>query len=312
MLPVLFTVGPLPISSFGVFLGLGLLLSSYAIWRVSRSYDFDKETIFDFIILTFFGGLIFARIVTVLMHLSVFNGLDKILLLNRYPGLSFWGALLGSSLTLWFLSWRKKINFWEMADFACAGALLGMAFADFGCFFGGCSYGVPSDSFLAFAVTGIVGKRLAVSLIEGLIFLFFFWRIWKQVIRFHFTGKILAMFLLFVGITKLALESYRGDQLQIIYGLSFGHVASLLTLMVGIWVYYHRSRRVFVRDIRDFVTFPVSPRRQRIWLLHLRKGWYNQRVNWAYRLKQGALAMEDGPKRLMKRLHVKPTPKHLN
>src|SRR5688572_22789026 len=41
MLPVIANIGPVSISSFGVFLALSLIVTLFTVWRVSRSYDVD-------------------------------------------------------------------------------------------------------------------------------------------------------------------------------------------------------------------------------------------------------------------------------
>ena len=104
MFPVLFTIGKIPVSSFGVFLSLGFLLGVFLIWRISRAWDLDEEKILDLTLFTFLGGLIGARIYFVIEHFQVFSqNLPGIFFFNKIPGFSFWGAVLGGWLMLFFL-----------------------------------------------------------------------------------------------------------------------------------------------------------------------------------------------------------------
>src|SRR3989344_3155359 len=68
MLPVLFSLGPLAISSFGLFLALSFLYSTFLVWRLSRAWDLDEEKVLDFCLLIFLGGLIGARILYALFN----------------------------------------------------------------------------------------------------------------------------------------------------------------------------------------------------------------------------------------------------
>src|SRR5438552_13186037 len=113
MFPTLFSIGKFGISSFGVFLAFGFILGVFLIWRLARAWDLDEEKILDLTLLTFFGGLIGARIYFVLSHLSFF-GLNplKILLFQKYPGFSFWGAFLGGWLSLFYFAKKFKWDFW--------------------------------------------------------------------------------------------------------------------------------------------------------------------------------------------------------
>src|SRR5258708_17707733 len=175
MQPVLLTLGGQPISSFGLFLLLSFLASSYFIWRVVRAYELDEERAIDLLLLTFSGGLIGARVYFVLLHLNQFDTLSKIVLINRYPGLSFWGGFLVGFLVLKFFAARFKLAFWQLADFALIGLLIGLSISSLGCLLGSCQYGLPSN--LPFAVTqvGLIGKRFPLQIIEALVYLVIFY-----------------------------------------------------------------------------------------------------------------------------------------
>lgn len=305
MLPVLLTIVGVPISSFGLFMAVAFLVSLVVIWRVARSYDFNEEKILDLSMLTFFGALIGARIYFVLLNTVIFDDWTKILLINRYPGLSFWGGLLGGLLTLRFFCQRLKVSFWQMADFTAVAALIGLVLGDIGCFLGGCEYGIPSSSVFATTVVGLVGKRFPVAVLESLLLLVVFFWLWKQAIRFHFAGKIVALFMILIGVIKFFLEFYRGDSTLVLSWISLGHLFSLMSAVLGTVIFYSQSRRSWQSDLQYLLTLPMRPDEQRILLLTLRKGWYNQRVLWA-------LKMDQGWRSLKRKLHVKSTPEHIN
>ncbi|MCL5409692.1 MAG: prolipoprotein diacylglyceryl transferase [Patescibacteria group bacterium] len=282
MYPVLISIGGLTISTFGTLLALGLLLAVFVIWRIARVYDLSEEKVLDVALLTFFGGLIFARLFYVGLHWFEFADFQKILLINHYPGLSFWGGILGGFLSLWVFTKRAKLNFWQLADFAAVGLLIGIVIGDLGCFFGGCEAGVISNSILAAPVVGLVGKRFPISLIESLALLFIFLSLKAQVIRFHFHGKILALFMIWLGVVKLVAEQYRADTQILVpsLGLSLGMLASLILLLLGVVIFYQRSRRRLFNDLRMLAEIFYSRKRRLIVLTFLRKNCYNLVVIW--------------------------------
>lgn len=310
MYPVLFHLGPFTISSFGFFLSLAVLAAVFTAWRLAKAYDLDEEKVIDLAIFTFLGGLIFARIFFVIINWSYF-GFDnfyKIFLINLYPGLSFWGGFLGGLFTLWFLCKRFKLAFWQVADFAAVSFLLGLALSDIGCFLGGCYLGAPSNSFLAMPVVGVIGKRLPVSLFESLILFFIFFRLFGQVIKFHVAGKILALSLIYLGLIRFALQFFRagqGGENLISSLLSFGLLVS------GMIIFYLRSKRNMIEDLKNLIQTPFSPKKRQAVVSSLKKDWYNNQVDWKIKLNKLKKLLSHLPKILKRRLNVKSNPKDI-
>lgn len=313
MFPVIFSVGSVSISSFGIFLGLGFLAAVYTTWKLARFYEIDEEKILDLAILTFFGGMIGARVYFVLTHLSLFDNLQKIILISRYPGLSLWGGFLGGALALWFFSSRSKMNFWQLADFASVGLLLALVLGDIGCLLGGCFYGQPSGSFLATPVVGVIGKRFPIAVLESLVLLLAYLWAHKQAKRYHFKGKILSQVLLVLGIVKFIFEFFRGDATYLFSsGVSQGHLWSVGVFAAGLTIFYRCGKRSFLNDASSLVNLPFSVKRRKVVLLHLRKNCYNFVVDWKLRGKGFGDFLKLAPKNLKRRLNVKSTPKNLN
>src|SRR5260221_6003041 len=113
MLPVLFTLAGFPITSFGLFLTLAILASLFVIWRAAQVYEIDPERLLDIFFLTIFSAMVFARLYFAIFNTELLTDPVKILLLNRYPGLSFWGGLLGGVVALRFFAGRFKANIWQ-------------------------------------------------------------------------------------------------------------------------------------------------------------------------------------------------------
>lgn len=309
MLPVLFKLGTIPISSFGVFLSIAFLVAVFTIWRIARIYEIDPEKILDLVLLTFFGGLILARIYHILLNLEQFDSIYKMILINRYPGLSFWGGLLGGFLTLYYFIRRSvTLRFWQVADFAAVAFLLGCAIADIGCFLGGCVYGRVSSLPFTTDVVGLVGRRLPVSLFEAVLLFFAYLSLRKMVLKFHFPGKVVSFALIYLGIIKLGLEFLRGDTRIFTANITFGHVLSALSILLGVAFYYQLSKKDLRADLIYLGGVLVSARRREEVLSKLKRGWYNYRVDLKVSLHKLFKGTNLNFNRFRRRINVKPTP----
>ena len=304
MHPVLLSIGSLSISSFGFFLTLGFLLAAFVVWRLAKTYDLHEEKVLDLAILSFFGGILGGRIYFVVFNWPIFGSLEKALLLNRYPGLAFWGAVLGGALALWFFAKRLKLPFWQIGDFAAVGFLIGVSLGNIGCFLGGCNFGYSSNLPFAVSQVGVVGKRLPLSLMEAVIFALAAYRLFQGAVRFHFGGKILSSALILLGIVKFITQFWRDENAPQSFGLAGTLVIS------GIAVYYIRSKRSFLQDLKMAGGIITSGKRRQITLATARKSWYNFMIGWKVRLSKLYKFLSKAP-RLLRKLNVKPTPRDI-
>ncbi len=279
MKPVLFTLFNQSISSFGVFLILALFAATFIIWRIVRVYELDEEKTIDLLLLSVIGGLLFSRSYYVLTNLSLFDDFLKAILFSKYPGLSFWGALLGGGLTMKYFSGRLKIHFWQAADFAAVGLFLGIAIASLGCLLGGCQYGLISNSAFEVSLVGVVGKRFPLQVVESLIFFIGFLYLWSKVLKFHFNGQIASIGLILLGGAKFILEFYRGDRQKIWGDVSSGFLFSILLIILGIFSYYTQGKKQFGRDLVFLLSLLVNRQSQNFMVSKFKKSWYNFWVN---------------------------------
>lgn len=303
MLPILFSIGIIPVSSFGLFLALGFLAAVFVSWRLARAYDLDESKILDLGLLIFFGGLIFARVYFVLLNLNYFTSLSRIFLINLYPGLSLWGSLIGGIIVIKILTAKSKLNFWQIMDIASIGLMLGLVFGGIGCFLGGCGYGIVSSSPIAISVVGLIGKRLPVSILEAPIYLFFFIWLWKTATRFHFNGKVLSIALMLLGLEKFLAEYFRVSIWQ-------EQVIPLILFILGLVIYYKRSKRVFTTDVASVIQTFVSAKKRDLLLQRLNKYCYNSKIDWRFRLDKIKTSIFILPRKIKKGLHVKSTPRN--
>jgi len=300
MLPVLFSIGQLNVSSFGLFLALAFLWAVFLVWRLSRAWDLDEEKILDLTLLTFLGGLTLARIYFGIEHWSFFSADPlRLILVNKYPGFSFWGGFLGGWLALYFFVRRFRLDFTSVLDIAAVGFLGGLIFGDIGCLLGGCDIGVKS-SFLAVTMVGAVGKRIPIQAIEAILLLLSLLKIWSKATHFHLRGSVVAMTLIYIGIIKLLTENFK----QVHSG---GYLFSLTLIIVGVTIFYkiQGGKRTPVSDLHQALllsTGLIKDKQVRNSLIQrLGKSWYNQKTAFLWKVRNFT--------KLLRKVNVKISPK---
>lgn len=305
MYPVLFTINGWPITSFGLFAILGIALATFITWRLAVAYDFNKEQILDLIFWTSVISFIFSKTYYVLTHglgpISIIKNPLQLFFSSQQFGLSFWGGLFGGAVSIYILSKIWKIMFWQIADIAIVSLFLLISVGSIGCLFGSCQYGLPSDAIYSVTQVGLIDRRFPLQIVESLLFFGLFFYTWRLSLKFHFTGKIFAFGLIYLGIFKLILEPWRGDR-QILYqNISTGTIYSVVIVASGVYIYYLRSKKSFRSDIRMLFLNIYSSKKRKELITQFKKRWYNFRVG----LK---LKIQRKPRHFFKKINVKTTP----
>lgn len=304
MYPVLLTIGSFPVSSFGLFLALGIFFGSFTVWRIARSFDFEAEKVLDVIFLTVGFGFIFSRSVFVLTNLEIFDSFTKIFFINRYPGLSFWGGFLGGLLALKWLARKNKVSFPQVADIAIIGFFVAGFLAEMGCLLGACGIGLETTSLFSVDQVGVIGKRFPIQLIEALSFLFIFFLLWKKVLRFHIQGSLLSKGLMLLGAIKFIATFFKASNLS----LKIGNIAFNLDLifagfvfLLGAYFHYKTYKKTPKSDLASILRFLTSRSMQKSLMSKVIRWCYNQKANFTVSLVRGK-------KKLFKLLNIRSNP----
>ena len=157
-------------------------------------------------------------------------------------GITFIGGLIGgiASFLVGYAIFRKKFKarLVDMVSIAPCCILIAHAFGRVGCFFAGCCYGKPTDSFLGIQFPGLAYKVHATQLYEA-IFLFALFAIcfllyWKKDFQHN-----LSVYLIAYGIFRFSIEFLRGDDRGELLGfMSPSQFWSVLMVVAGVGVYF--------------------------------------------------------------------------
>lgn len=281
-------------SSFGVFLAFGFLLGLFLVWRLCRAWDLNEEKILDLTLLTFAGGLIGARVYFAVSNWQFFASSPfSLIFINKVPGFSFWGGILGGWLTLFYLAKRYRMNFWQLADIAVVGLLGGLVLSDIGCFLGGCNSGSPSNAFFAVTQVGLIGKRWPVQIVEAFLLWISLMKVWSLALHFHQTGKIAAIGFIYIGVIRLILEPFRQNHQGVFF--------SLVLLLLGLTIYFRVTKQhplIFSKNLIKLATGVFTDRAIRTRVVqNVRSSWYNQKTGISWKVRN--------LKKLLRRSNVK-------
>ena len=144
MRSVLFRIGPVPFHSYGLMVAVGFLVGLWRAVRASGRRGINSAVVVDAALYILLGGVIGARIVYVTHEWSYYR--ENLAEIPKIwdAGLSFYGALVASSVVAYVYAKRKAIGFARFADLLAPSVALGYAFARIGCFLNGCCGGIPT------------------------------------------------------------------------------------------------------------------------------------------------------------------------
>lgn len=232
MHPILFTIGPITIYSYGVMLAAAVLVCTYLLSKDAKRYNISQETAYDLVFWCMLWGIIGARIFYIFIEWDYFSGnLLEIPMLQK-GGLAWQGGFLGGTLAgIWFAR-RKKLSLRPLMDLAAPYVALGQSIGRLGCFFNGCCYGKPVAWGPYFPVHH--ARLYPTQLFEcaGLFIIFLVLK--KAQTKPHQAGFIFVFYLWLAAIERFIVEFYRGDTVPFWSGLSLAQWVSLGVFAAGL------------------------------------------------------------------------------
>ncbi len=258
MFPVLFSLGPVTIYTFGLFLVLAFLVTGGVFWRKGREEHYAEDELFDAFLLTLLWGLLWARIGFVMLHFSHF-GLHPIQWLDIFssPGVEPLFGLVPGAIFLYRYARKQKWNAFEVLDYAALALSAGSVILWLGAFFAGSSFGNTTGLPWGMTFPGVFDKRHPVQLYAALaFFLLYLFLGWAE---YHYrtfewyrdkkhsaqTGFLFAVFCVVYGVIGVALSFVRPAQI-VLFDTSFDVPVRMVVLLFGSLVLYHRSGRSFL------------------------------------------------------------------
>jgi phosphatidylglycerol:prolipoprotein diacylglycerol transferase len=145
MRPILFQVGPFPISSFGLFLILAFLVGIVMVRRRAAMLGINPDQMIDISLYMIIGGIVVGRLGYVVSNLGTFAQEPlRIITIWQDSGLVFYGALLGGALVAFWHARARQIPLLRFLDIFAPALALGYAVAMIGALLHGLYLGRPT------------------------------------------------------------------------------------------------------------------------------------------------------------------------
>lgn len=261
MYPELFKIGTFPVTTYGIFLAVGMLLALFAASRLAARDGLPKERIYDLGLWVLVGGLLGSKLLMILVE----PGVEIFTLDFLRSGGVFYGGLIGGFVAVAILVPLYKLNFWKAADAFAPGVALGQAFGRQGCFSAGCCWGKATDlpwgvhfsqaghEYTGVPIYGPDGSDLFLhptQLIESFTMLAVFGLLVWLHKRKKFDGQILIAYGIIYALFRFSIEFIRDDPRGDLFGfttltgLSTSQGVSLIVATASIAFMIVRLRKI--------------------------------------------------------------------
>jgi len=245
VLPVLFRIGSLDITSFGVMVALGALAGLW-VFRRELARAGLPEAALDAAVYGLVGGLLGAKLLYVFEHLRESSFFS--LFLDR-GGMSWFGGFVGGLLAGFLTIRAKKWPMLAVLAAATPALAVGQALGRIGCFLVGDDYGRPTA--LPWGVAFPKGlpptyERVHPTQIYEAIFLAALaWLLIRWRRRGVADRTVLGRYFLLAGAFRFLLEFVRVN-VRVLGPFTVAHIFSLLVVMLGVAIL--ASRRPALRS----------------------------------------------------------------
>jgi phosphatidylglycerol:prolipoprotein diacylglycerol transferase len=257
MFPVLFRIGSLEITSFGVMMALAFLSAGWVLSAELRRKGENPETAWDVVWYAALGGILGAKIYYLFLYFpeTVANPWKAI---TSRAGLVWYGGFILAAALIWWRLRARKLPVLRFADAIAPALALGYAVGRVGCFLVGDDYGGPTGlpwgvafphgappstafNLRQFGVrvpAGIADDQvLAVhptQIYEVLITLVIFAILWRLRKRVSTTGMLWFAYMAMAGVERYVVEIFRAKDDRFVGMLTVAQLISLAVSAVGV------------------------------------------------------------------------------
>lgn len=274
MIPKLFQLGPIPVYSYGLMLGICFIVASWLLNKEFKRRKLDENAAINVTFIALLGGVIGSKLLYVIEEWnSIFSmPAGKIFStegLFSPAGLTFYGGLILATALIYIYARVKKIPFLRIADAAAPSLAIGYGIARIGCHLSGDGdYGLPVSEFMPWVPWGtdysngtlppsiaFRGTELAqkfggvvpdntlchpTPIYELILGIIIFSILWTKRKVFKMDGKLFGLYLILSGSARLIVEFIRLNP-KLLFNLSEAQVISIFLILLGIYLFYRKQ-----------------------------------------------------------------------
>lgn len=151
MYPIMFRIPviEMPIYSYGVMLGLSLVVGWYLVMYLGGKDGLSKDKMASCFVWTAAAAIVGSRVLYIITNLSEYRDAGVMDMLNlRKGGLVAYGGFLGGFIGSWLYCRKRDIRLLTWADTVVPTLATGLGITRLGCLMFGCDYGkpIPADA----------------------------------------------------------------------------------------------------------------------------------------------------------------------
>jgi phosphatidylglycerol:prolipoprotein diacylglycerol transferase len=238
-------LGPFELRTFGVMVGLGVLIGAWVAARyIEQHTGVVRDETYRLATRLVVGGVIGARITWDLSHTGQINSpLDVIAVWKG--GLQFSGGFIAAVIIGFptFRKWTRAVR-WSNLDGYAYGLTIGLAFGRVGCTSVGEHFGSHSTWFGAVEFRGgstrepaLIGQTFHNTAIYELVYLLVLFAMLSLVIRRRpAPGTVMGIFCLYYGATRFLSDFLRVNDKTVWPGLTGAQYLMIAVFLAGIWI----------------------------------------------------------------------------
>ncbi len=271
MIPKLFQIGPVPVYSYGLMLGISFIVASYILSKEFKRKNLSENAAINITFIALIGGVVGAKLLYIIEEWKSISAMssDKVFSSEGIfspAGLTWYGGLILATFLIYLYTRSKKIPFLRVCDTAAPGLAIGYGIARIGCHLSGDGdYGVPVSEFaswvpwgtdyskgtlppsVAFRGSDIAQKFGGIvpdntlchptPIYEFILGAIIFGILWYYRKKFKIDGKLFFLYLILSGIARFFIEFIRLNP-RILFGLSEAQLISVLFIIIGVIFYF--------------------------------------------------------------------------
>lgn len=259
-----FSVFGFEIAIYGLIIGIGVILGAALSFREAK---ITGQSVDDYIDMALYGvifGIIGARLYYVAFMWDYYGkNPDKIIRIDE-GGLAIYGGIIAGIVTCVVLTKIKKISFWQMADTAVLGLIVGQIMGRWGNFFNREAFGCDSNGLFAMRID-TWDDKVAVSVPDTVSYIdeqcryiqvqptFLYESCWNLMLlilimifrkKKKYQGEVFLWYMCGYGIGRTIIEGFRTDQLIIgNTGIPVSQLLAVtLAIVTGAFLIYNRIK----------------------------------------------------------------------
>ncbi|HNX81661.1 MAG TPA: prolipoprotein diacylglyceryl transferase [Candidatus Omnitrophota bacterium] len=238
MHPVICSIGPFTIYSYGLMVALAFLAGVTMAQFLAKKRGLNTDFIYNLCFLGLLTGIIGARILYVIEHFDLFRAHFLEIIMLQHGGLSWFGGLSVGFISALVYIKHKKQALGPILDCLAPALALAHAIGRIGCFLNGCCFGKESSYGILFP--GHAKPLIPTQLYSAGILLIVCGILLYLQSKPHRPGRIFCIYVLLYSAKRFCIEFWRGDNYPFFMGLTLFQTMSLV-FFIGAVIWFWRD-----------------------------------------------------------------------